>query len=623
MGKKTWLLLGFAFTFAFILIGNMGIASADTLYEHYNEGDVHQVDFKSNQWIAQTFTIGTVGPNENFNVKKVRAKLKQYSSSGTINVFLREVDSEGKPTGNNLASNETVQLSELPTSPTGDWVYFTLGENPLLEQGTTYALIFTTESLAFGYWRLDNTSPTYGGGAYIVSSNGANWNDPVPTQDLMFEIYGSANHPPILEPIGHQTIIENQTLTIQLEATDPDNDTLTFNTTAGNVLPSPFYFNSTSGLFEWTPGIQDSGVYDVEFSVTDGEQSDEENITITVLDPLINNPPILFRIGNKSIDENQTLTIQLEAADPDPWDNLTFLTNAGDVLPSQFSINSLTGLFEWTPTFDDSGTYNVTFFVTDGELGDKESIFIIANNVNRPPKMQQIEEQTINETNILYLKINATDPDRDNLTFSTNAQEILPGLVEFNNQTGELRYVPGFYASETYEVRFSARDEEFTVSQEVIITVINTPYPIVIDPIGPQEILEGQTLSLDVNATDHYNPNSTITYLTDAYSVLPSQFSFNSETGIFIWNPSFMDSGNYSVIFFATNGEFWTEEETVISVYDDSCPPDINGDENVDVTDLLTVLDNWGSIGPGDLNSNGVVDVGDLLILMDNWGSCQ
>ena len=55
----------------------------------------------------------------------------------------------------------------------------------------------------------------------------------------------------------------------------------------------------------------------------------------------------------------------------------------------------------------------------------------------------------------------------------------------------------------------------------------------------------------------------------------------------------------------------------------DDCP-DLNGDGNVGLADLLVVFGDWGAFdSASDLNSDGIVDVTDLLIIMDNWGPCE
>ena len=57
---------------------------------------------------------------------------------------------------------------------------------------------------------------------------------------------------------------------------------------------------------------------------------------------------------------------------------------------------------------------------------------------------------------------------------------------------------------------------------------------------------------------------------------------------------------------------------------DCECLADIDGDEIVNVNDLLIVIDEWSSTNsPADINSNGIVDVSDLLIVVGNWGLCE
>ena len=57
------------------------------------------------------------------------------------------------------------------------------------------------------------------------------------------------------------------------------------------------------------------------------------------------------------------------------------------------------------------------------------------------------------------------------------------------------------------------------------------------------------------------------------------------------------------------------------------CPsncPDINGDGNVNVSDLLIVIGQWGlANSPADVNEDGIVNVSDLLIIVGNWGDCE
>jgi len=56
-----------------------------------------------------------------------------------------------------------------------------------------------------------------------------------------------------------------------------------------------------------------------------------------------------------------------------------------------------------------------------------------------------------------------------------------------------------------------------------------------------------------------------------------------------------------------------------------ACPADLNGNDVVDVSDLLALLGQWGSCEQcaEDLDGNGSVDVADLLTLLGAWGACS
>ncbi|MFH1072990.1 MAG: S8 family serine peptidase [Nanoarchaeota archaeon] len=186
-------------------------------------------------------------------------------------------------------------------------------------------------------------------------------------------------------------------------------------------------------------------------------------------------PPVLNAIGNKMVDENQTLIINLAATDPDN-DTLAYGTNADQLLPSVYSFNTLTGLFIWTPTFQDAGTYAVLFNVTDHTFTDQETISILVQNVNRPPTVSPVNNRTIMEGNTLMIDFNATDPDNDTLTYSTDADDVLLGAYSFNQTSGVLVWTPGSTAAGGYEINVFATDPFLSSDHAVVgITVLNKP----------------------------------------------------------------------------------------------------------------------------------------------------
>jgi len=55
-----------------------------------------------------------------------------------------------------------------------------------------------------------------------------------------------------------------------------------------------------------------------------------------------------------------------------------------------------------------------------------------------------------------------------------------------------------------------------------------------------------------------------------------------------------------------------------------NCPSDVNGDGVVGVSDLLSLIDDWGPCADcaSDVNDDGVVDVTDILEVVGGWGPC-
>ncbi|MDS4059341.1 MAG: putative Ig domain-containing protein [Candidatus Contendobacter sp.] len=184
------------------------------------------------------------------------------------------------------------------------------------------------------------------------------------------------NRPPVLAPIGDQTVTEGQTLRFALIANDPDGDALTYSV---NGLPAGASLDTGTGQFTWTPGYDQAGVYNVTFMVSDAQANASQSVTITVNNT--NRPPVLAPIGNRTVAEDQTLSFVINATDPDG----NPLTYSASNLPTGASFNPVTQIFTWTPDYNQAGVYPVTFTVSDGQDSVSETITIMVSNVDLPP----------------------------------------------------------------------------------------------------------------------------------------------------------------------------------------------------------------------------------------------
>ena len=85
------------------------------------------------------------------------------------------------------------------------------------------------------------------------------------------------NIPPVIESDPVTTAKEGAVYAYDVEATDPNGDTLTYSLT---VNPTGMTINSTTGVITWTPAAAES--FDVTVEVSDGSKSTTQSFTVDV-----------------------------------------------------------------------------------------------------------------------------------------------------------------------------------------------------------------------------------------------------------------------------------------------------------------------------------------------------
>ena len=92
------------------------------------------------------------------------------------------------------------------------------------------------------------------------------------------------NDPPVLGNIGPKEVIEGNLLSFSINVSDPDGPSVSLSTSG---LPSGAVFTNNGGStggFEWMPGYDQAGSYELTFRCSDGTSSDSEIVVITVTD---------------------------------------------------------------------------------------------------------------------------------------------------------------------------------------------------------------------------------------------------------------------------------------------------------------------------------------------------
>lgn len=142
------------------------------------------------------------------------------------------------------------------------------------------------------------------------------------------------------------------------------------------------------------------------------------------------NAPVFLPIPDKTIFENQSLSFNVDASDADS-DIVEYYAESlpmGAVFAGK--------IFSWTPTFEQSGTYSVRFFVRDaaGLIGEGIAK-IIVKNVKIPPVFNDAKKC---ESKSGSIAINMQEPDdRDDFTIG---KEILSRIKIKNNFEDEKEF---------------------------------------------------------------------------------------------------------------------------------------------------------------------------------------
>ncbi len=173
------------------------------------------------------------------------------------------------------------------------------------------------------------------------------------------EVCGYSNAPPTLTNPGAQRHPVGQNVELQLQASDPRGEPLTF---AASGLPPGLALTSSTGFIQGAP--TSAGTYQVTATASDGTLSDSESFTWTI--DAVNSAPVLVNPGAQRHQAGQAVTLQLQASDPQGQ----ALTYGASGLPPGLTLAGSTGRISGTPTT--AGTYQVTATVSDGSLSDSE-----------------------------------------------------------------------------------------------------------------------------------------------------------------------------------------------------------------------------------------------------------
>jgi hypothetical protein len=429
------------------------------------------------------------------------------------------------PDGNAL----TWSTSGAPSGSTftGSSTSRTFTWTPSYTQAGTYKITFTVK---------DNGSPNLSV-SYVVTIT-----------------VNNVNRRPSISNPGNRSINEGSLLSFTVTGSDPDGNALTFTTTG---LPTGATYTGSGNVrtFSWRPSYSQAGSYKVTFTVTDnGSPKLAASRTITISVTNINRRPTLTNPGDKSIAENTPLSFSITGADAD-GNTLTW-KYSGVPTGAKITGSGNTKTFSWTPAFNQSGTYNVVFTVTDNgspNLAASRTIRINVSNKNRAPILTNPGSKSVVEGKALSFTISGSDPDGNALTWSYSGVPTGAKITGSGN-TKTFSWTPSYTQAGTYRVTFNIRDNGSPVlnaARTVVISVGNiNRTPTLTNPGTSFSTVENKAVSFNITGAD---PDGNKLTWSITGSPTGARISGSGNTKTFSWTPSYTQAGKYTVTFRVTD----------------------------------------------------------------------
>ncbi|MDX9720062.1 MAG: Ig-like domain-containing protein [Myxococcota bacterium] len=449
------------------------------------------------------------------------------------------------------------------------------------------------------------------------------------------------NDQPFFTSTAPTAAIEDVLLNYDANATDPDNDDLTWSVLGDDTCGGSI--NPDTGVYQYLPvGPTPPPSCVMSIRVCDDgtpQLCAEQRGTITISEE--NSPPSIDSTPPAPATEDELYTYEAEGHDPEA-STLQWSVSSSDTCGGSIDAD---GVYTFTPqgpippqdcllaiTLCDSG---------DPQLCVEQAETIEVTAVNDAPAAES-DAYSVTENTMLVVELpgvlsNDEDPDTDPL------QAVLDSEVEFGSLTlagdGSFTYMPNenFFGVDTFS--YHANDGEYDSNVvEVQISVGNlndAPYFVEPTPAVRAELEAEASLLFTIQLAAEDADNDPLTY--DVYP-LPPGAAIDAQSGLFSWYPGFDQVTVWSVTLIVTDGIFTISRPITIRVVftdgDSDGLPDsweeLNGLSPTSADTDADGISDGDEVGdvldPADTDDDGVLDAldtdsdGDGILDIDEAG---
>jgi len=374
----------------------------------------------------------------------------------------------------------------------------------------------------------DNTSGTFQwtpgfaqAGSYSVTFTASNALTGVATTQITV---ANVDRAPVVTVPAAVASAEGALTSFTVSATDPDGSPIASLTAAPLPTGAAFTPNgdNTSGTFEWTPGFDQAGAYDVTFTASNAI-SGQAATQITVAN--VDRAPVVTAPATVAAQESSLVSFVVSAADPDD-SPIASLTAAPLPAGASFTPNgdNTSGTLQWTPGFDQAGSYSVTFTASNTLSGQATTQITVAD-ADRPPVVTAPPDVSGIAGSTVAMSVTASDPDGDAIdSLSVDTHSLPMGndatfSTDSLHTTGSFTWNPALADTGTYIVAVKASN---ALATQAFVSIRVVP-PMSIQAPSDTTGTAGVPLTLEATAVDP----DTRKILTITVSGAPASLSFS------------------------------------------------------------------------------------------------
>ncbi|UFN68270.1 tandem-95 repeat protein [Vibrio alginolyticus] len=388
----------------------------------------------------------------------------------------------------------------------------------------------------------------------------------------------SFNDAPIA--LNDATITEEDTsVTIDVLPNDTDIDGDTLSIESASVPSDQGQVEIIDGKLVFTPTENFNGDAEITYTVTDGSQTDQATVTVTV--NAVNDTPVVeSNIADQTLAEDFTpYTIDLNTAfsDVDNVDGeLTFSVSGN----SNIQVAIVNGIATFTPTADWNGSEILTFTATDPS---GESVSQTVNFTVAPVADIVADKATVVEDTATIIKVldNDTFEGDDKVVSLDTNNGPANGTVSVNPD-GSVTYTPNdnYHGTDsfTYIVTSGGVSESTTVSVDVTpvndapvakddTAITDEDTPVTIDVLPNDTDIDGEKLSIE------------------SASVPKEQGTVEVVDGKLVFTPAENFNGDAEITYIVTDGELTDEAKVTVTVNPLNDAPTIKVDAVESITE--------------------------------------